>query len=192
MIIRKVHYWILLISLLASVGAGFLYFNDFKNPESRGLLFITIGVNQKLLANESSSYELQRASEHFSDLVLAWTAEPSFSTELDAKLAYHLKFSGVRQEKQNLIFNLSGAASDYNSSAGEVFLDLIDGRIKEYDGKTNAGYVVALSRYSDLKPTDFGIKSLAGIAMLTFLTTALALISLEYAIKNSGRFAASA
>lgn len=189
--VRKIHYWILLISFLASVGAGFQYFNDVKNPESRGLLFITIGVNQKLLASESSSYELQRASEHFSDLVLGWAAEPSFASELDAKLAYHLNFNGVRQEKQNLIFNLSADISDYNSSAGDVFLNLIESRIKEYNSMTNAGYVVALSRYSDLKPSDFGYKSLFGISFLTFLSTALILISFEYAIKNSCRFTTS-
>lgn len=192
MAIRKVHYWILLVSLLAATVSSLFYFNGLRTLDSRGLLFLSIGVNQKLLPNESSSYELQRASEHFSDLVLGWVAEPSFSLELDSKLTYHLNFSGVRQEKQNLIFNLSGDSTSFNSNSADVFLSLIEGRILEYDSKTNASYVVALSRYTDLDPVSYSSRVFFGIALLTFLSTAIVLTALEYAIKNCGRFAAIA
>lgn len=190
--IRKIHYWIILVAFGASLASALFYLNSVKNPDGRGLLFLTIGINQELLGNETSSYELQRASEHFSDIVLGWVKEPSFSRELDAELSYHLTYTGVRQEKQNLIFNLSADSSLYDSGAAKVFLNLIEGRINEYNSNTKAGYVTAMSRYSDLAPLAYDSKALFGRVALTFGLSVIILISLEYAIKNSRRFTPSA
>ncbi len=185
--IKKLSVWILVCAVLFSFVAGLFYVNNLPEPDSRGLLFLTIGINQKVLLNESSSYEIQRASEHFSDLVLGWVNEPSFSKEIDLKLKYHLDYSGLRQEKQNLIFYLSGDPSSFNASAAEEFLNLLKSRINEYDAATNAGYLIALSRYSELDSERSDFRILLGIVLLTTLVTGFCLFILEYASKNWSR-----
>lgn len=189
--IKKSRICIVVSALLISSLGGFFYVNNLPEPDSRGLLFMTIGINQKLLLNESSSYEIQRASEHFSDLVLGWTIEPSFSRELDAKLQYHLNFSGSRQEKQNLIFYLTANPEQYNESANLEFLNLIKSRISEYDASTNSGYLIAVSRYSDLDSERSDLRIFLGIVSIVTLLTVLCLIIIDYASKNWSRSSSS-
>ncbi len=189
--IKKLSVWILVLALLFSSIGGWFYVKNLPEPNSRGLLFITIGINQKLLPNESSSYEIQRASEHFSDLVLGWVSEPSFSKELDSKLDYHLDYSGLRQEKQNLIFYLSANPEQYNEIANLEFLNLIKSRISEYDSATNAGYLVAISRYSDLDSERSDLRIFLGIVSIVTLLTVFFLIIIDYASKNWSRSSSS-
>ena len=54
-----------------------LYF-DQKDTGEYHFGFCYGGMDQTKLANENSSYEIQRASEHFSDMILGWTVTPSF------------------------------------------------------------------------------------------------------------------
>ena len=189
--IKKLSVWILVSALLFSSIGGWFYVKNLPEPNSRGLLFVTIGINQKLLPNESSSYEIQRASEHFSDLVLGWVNEPSFSKEIDEKLNYHLDFSGLRQEKRNLIFYLSADPEKFNLNASDEFLNLLKSRINEYDSTTNAGYLIALSRYSELEPVRSESRIFLGIVLISTLLTVLFLITTEYASKNWSRSSSS-
>ncbi len=185
--IRKLRIWIVVSALIFSSIGAVLYIDNLGEPDSKGLLFITIGINQKLLPGESSSYEIQRASEHFSDLVLGWVNEPSFSSELDEKLKFHANFSGLRQEKQNLIFYLSAEPELYNENVGVEFLNLLKLRISEYDIMTNSGYLIAFHSYTDLESDRSSLRIFLGIVLLAILVTTTFLILIEYAIKNSGR-----
>lgn len=184
---KKFRIGIIVSALLISTIAAFLYINQLGVPDSKGLLFVTIGIDQRLLQNESSSYEIQRASEHFSDLVLGWTSEPSFSKELDEKLKFHVDFSGSRQEKQNLIFYLSAKPELYTEKISQEFLTLLKSRIYEYSSNTNSGYLIALSKYSVLESTRSDLRIFLGIVFMTTFLAVIFLIITEYAIKNWGR-----
>lgn len=185
--VKKFRIGILVSAILFSSIGALLYINQLGTPDSKGLLFVTIGIDQRQLTNESSSYEIQRATEHFSDLVLGWTSEPSFSNELDERLKFHVDFSGLRQEKQNLIFYLSAKPELYSEKINQEFLSLLKSRIYEYSSATNSGYLIAISKYSDLESTRSDLRIFLGIVFLTTFIAVIFLILREYAIKNWGR-----
>ncbi|MEK7146122.1 MAG: hypothetical protein AAB802_02965 [Patescibacteria group bacterium] len=160
---------------------GLVYVNQLPEPDKKELVFVTLGIDQNKLPNESSSYEIQRATEHFSDVVLGWTIEPSFETEVEAITGYDVDITGRRQEKQNLLFTVSADPTEFDGEGGSAFLNVLGSRLAEHNGVTNAGYVIALSRMSLLTEETSSSRFLLGLTLLGFLLGASLLTLGDYA-----------
>jgi len=114
---------------LCALLASFFYTANLSETRTQRSLYMTLAAEP--LPNESSSYELQRAAEHFSDLVLGWTVEPSFNLDVP--------FTGRRQEKQNLLFLIETEDEAHVLS----LLESIESRIETYNLNSGSSYVIA-------------------------------------------------
>ncbi len=179
---RKLYLWILLVVFVVSAVSSYLYWKDFE-PRNKVLVFVTVGIDQTQRVNETSSYELQRASEHFSDVLLGWTLEPSFRHDfLEEAGAWHT-LTGQRQEKQNLLFEITqvheNIAQD-NVLAGEAFLRVLEHQLAEYNAVTHQGYVLAVKNLS----YEIGYATklpMAGPVLLALVLSGVLLLAYEYA-----------
>lgn len=120
----------LAVVLLGLVG-GLVYVNQQPDTQEQTALYVTVAAQP--LPNENSSYELQRAGEHFSDLLLGWTVEPSFT------LSDEVSFTGRRQEKQNLLFMIDSSDAAYS----DELLTALESRIDTYNTAAQSSYVIA-------------------------------------------------
>ena len=160
---------------MVSFVGGLLYVKSLPEPEPRGMVFLTVGLDQDELKNEDSSYEIQRAVEHFANVILGWTVEPSFAEEFDAA-----EFSGRRQEKQNLLFTVR---TDEVREMKE-FVHLIEKRLDEYNDASNSGYVLAVKRYSVVEPERAEFRMILGIVLVSLIFVGLILFAYDYAYRN--------
>jgi len=181
---RSFHFWILAVTFVAALIGSSVYYGQQSSTEDKILVFVTVGIDQTKLPAENSSYELQRASEHFSDVVLGWTVEPSFQEEFLVRTGNNYAFTGQRQEKQNLLFQSS--AYDFvdgaYSTEGDALLSLLNDWIAAYNAKTNAGYVLAIQKVNF--QSDVEVSTLApkvGTVLLILALTAAGLLTHEYA-----------
>ncbi|MEK9160338.1 MAG: hypothetical protein AAB383_06455 [Patescibacteria group bacterium] len=177
---RKLYLWILLAVFVVSAVISYLYWKDFE-PRNKVLVFVTVGIDQTERPDETSSYELQRASEHFSDVILGWTLEPSFRQDFLKEAG--ADFTGQRQEKQNLLFEITDAEeniSEGDVSAGESFLKVLNAQLAEYEAATHQGYVLAVQNLS----YELGQKSplpMVGDVLLALVLVGVLLLAYEYA-----------
>lgn len=142
-----------------SFFASFAYVSKQAEVKEQTALYIALAAQP--LEGESSSYELQRAAEHFSDMVLGWTLEPGF------ELGEDLSFSGRRQEKQNLLFVIDSS----EESDGLLLLEAIESRINTYNSLSNAQYVIALHSISDVDQVLNRSRIIFGALLLTFIAS---------------------
>jgi len=179
------HYWFIVIVSILSLLFGFVYLQSSGEPMTKGILFMTIGLDQSSLEDESSSYDVQRANEHFSNVVLGWTLEPSFkSTFSSVTKSCSYNFSGQRQEKENLIFEIKGDPSCFDDSISDVFSNQIQSLLDEYNSNTSSAYVIAVETHSEILGQRSNFRVLLGF---WFSGTALALFLLtlwEYVYAN--------
>lgn len=179
---RKLYLWILLGVFVVSTVASYLYWKDFE-PRNKVLVFVTVGIDQTERPVETSSYELQRASEHFSDVILGWTLEPSFRQDfLEEAGAWHT-LTGQRQEKQNLLFEISNTQTNIPADevgAGEAFLRILNAQLAEYEAATNQGYVLAVQNLSYETGHASGLP-MVGDVLLALVLSATLLLAYEYA-----------
>ncbi len=184
---RSVLYTTVLIGVLLVVGlVGAFKINTSEVETPRGALFLTVGLNQTALPNETSSYEIHRATEHFANIILGWTIEPAFSADFKEELqdvSYTGNYSGRLQEKQNLLFIFS----EYSEPAIQALQGAIEERIGEYNAATNSAYVLAVKRSSELPPVEADTRVLLGILLLAGLFTVLFLMSWEYVFSTRSR-----
>lgn len=179
---RKIYLWILAAVFLLSSSFSFWYWKDFE-PRNTVRVFVTVGIDQTQRPAENSSYELQRAAEHFSDVILGWTLEPSFRADfLETAGAWHT-LTGQRQEKQNLLFEITNVNENLSSedlSSGEALITVLQNQLDEYNAATHQGYVLAVSNVS----FEMGVHSfmpMFGEILLALVITATLLIAYEYA-----------
>ena len=179
---RTIYLWILLGVFLISAGLSYLYWKDFE-PRNKVLVFVTVGIDQTVRPDETSSYELQRASEHFSDVILGWTLEPSFREEFLNEAGEGYTLIGQRQEKQNLLFEITNTQENIASDdvrAGEAFLRVLNAQLMEYEAATHQGYVLAVQNLS----YQFGETSpfpMLGDTLLALVLAGGLLLAYEYA-----------
>src|SRR3989338_6333634 len=189
---RKTYVWILVgVFLLSSVGSG-LYWRNYE-PLNKVLVFVTVGIDQTARPTETSSYELQRASEHFSDVILGWTLEPSFRQDFLEEAGVWHTLTGQRQEKQNLLFEITNVLDNIaedNVTAGAAFLRVLDAQLAEYNAATHQGYVLAVQNVSYERGVIPRL-SAVGTVLLSLVVTATLLLGYEYA-KTRCRSSASA
>jgi len=158
-----------LVFVLSSLGAGFWAKAQDKTLNQE-LVFVSLGASA--LPNESSSYEVQRAVEHFSDVLLGWTVEPHFKQEYTAS-----SFSGQRQEKQNLLFTLD---TDKAEDA-EAFVQALDARLSEYNAATGSSFVLGLTRITAVEKEVYPLRPALGFVVLALLVTGFLLTLWDYA-----------
>lgn len=181
------NYWLIVVAVLTVLVASLIYVNSLEEPDGRGLVFLTIGVDQRALENESSSYEILRAVEHFSDVVLAWTIEPSFDRELEEISGYPVSVSGRRQEKENLLFTLSARPDVFSDNLNKDFLELINSRLASYNSKTNTSYLVAINTYTPLESERNKWQFVLGMVLFALIGSSLADLLWQYGAKTSNR-----
>jgi len=188
---RKIYLWILLGVFLLSSGGSYLYWQGYE-PLNKVLVFVTVGVDQAQRPNETSSYELQRAAEHFSDVLLGWTLEPSFRQDfLEEAGAWHT-LTGQRQEKQNLLFEITNVQENIaedNVNAGAAFLRVLDAQLGEYNAATHQGYVLAVQNVIYERGIAPKLPAV-GTVFLCIVLAAILLLGYEYA-KTRRRSSAS-
>lgn len=179
---RKMYLWILVAAFALSSLGSFLYWKDYE-PMNKVLVFVTVGIDQTARPTETSSYELQRASEHFSDVILGWTLEPSFRQDfLEEAGAWHT-LTGQRQEKQNLIFEITNVLdniAENNVNAGAAFLRVLDAQLAEYNAATHQGYVLAVQNVSYERGVIPRLPAV-GTVLLCMVVAATLLFGYEYA-----------
>ncbi|MFA5855214.1 MAG: hypothetical protein WC846_02935 [Candidatus Gracilibacteria bacterium] len=141
------------------------------------MLFVSLG--KKPLPNEVSSYEVERAVEHFSDVLLGWTVEPAFHEEFKEKVGDY-SFTGQRQEKQNLLFTVEGNFE--SAEPAKVFLRLLTERLEKYNTETSESYVVGLHAESFLTNEEgSNMRFIAGTILLSLIGAGFLLFLMEYA-----------
>lgn len=179
---RKLYLWILLAVFCVSSVSSYLYWKDFE-PRNKVLVFVTVGIDQTERPDETSSYELQRASEHFSDVLLGWTLEPSFRQDfLNEAGAWHT-LTGQRQEKQNLLFeitNIHENIAQNDMSAGQAFLKVLNAQLAEYEAATHQGYVLAVQNTAYEIGQHSGLP-MVGDVLLAMVLAVVLLLAYEYA-----------
>lgn len=158
----------------SALGTG-LWLRSQDELLQQQVLFITLGA--EALPNESSSYEVQRAVEHFSDVFLGWTVEPHFKQEYSTS-----SFTGQRQEKQNLLFTLNTEKAE----DAEAFLQALEARLLEYNEATGSNFVIGLTRITPVEARLYPWRSALGFIALALLVTGFLLTLWGYAT-NRGR-----
>ncbi len=171
---KKISFSLAALALVVLALGMFLKTNPEEEvPTTEQIAFITIGLDQNKLLNESSSYEIQRATEHFSDLILGWTVEPGFEFKSSP-------FTGRRQEKQNLLFRVESS----EPGEAEELVNAIELRLNEYNTKTGAGYLIALERYSTVSVVASSQRDSFGFALLGFGLLGLCFFAWNYATRR--------
>ncbi len=170
--IKKLHLWFTLGVVLGAFLGSLFYVSNLGEPENKAIAFVTLGVDP--IVGENSSYELHRAAEHFSHIVLGWTIEPAFVTEMGGEYG----FSAQRQEKQSMLFEVTGA-SVLDTVPAEQMLDLVKQRIEEYNDAAGAEYVVAVERFSFLEGERSEWRIIAGVTILSLVFVVLLLMIFE-------------
>jgi hypothetical protein len=179
---RRIYFWILGLVFVLSLAGSALYFQNQEAP-NKVLAFVTVGIDQTQRPNETSSYELQRAAEHFSDTLLGWTLEPHFRAEFLAVAGEGYNLMGQRQEKQNLLFEITRSGeniAENDLSAGDAFLRVLHEQLNGYNAETHQGFVLAVEHLSYID----GVQSkfpIVGSVLFWFGLTALCLFAFEYA-----------
>jgi hypothetical protein len=173
------HGWILGLTAVAVFLGSVAYQGHFESTENQAVAFVSIGLDQSKLPMETSSYEILRASEHFSDIVLGWTAEPSFAKDFAQAVGEQYSFSARRQEKSNLLFTVSGPVETEGTAI--TLVSLIKTHLAEYNAATNAGYTIALEREIMVTATTSNWRSAAGFTLLILLAETVLLCGYEYA-----------
>ncbi len=176
--IKKIHFKILVIVLIASFVGGLIYVKNAPEPESKSLISATVALDQYQFEETLSSYDHQRASEHFANVILGWTVEPSFADEFG-----EIDFSGRRQEKQNLIFTVH---TDEDAEL-DRFVSLIQQRLDEYNVASQTEYTLAPVRYSGLEVVRSEVRVIGGVVLLSLLICILTLIGYDSVSQNRRR-----
>jgi hypothetical protein len=150
--IRNKQWWIVTGLTVIVFIVSALLTSEMPNEKTETSLFLTLGLDQTQLENETSSYEIQRSLEHFTDVVLGWTIEPSFSND------FPQSFTGVKQEKQNLLFIIDDADP---RSADLLSLAILE-RLNEYNEASNSGFVIAVERSTTIDRTLYPMRIVFG------------------------------
>lgn len=182
----KVYSWIVALVMLVSLVGSLVYVEQLGEPNDEFYAFVTIGLDQEVLANESSSYEVQRAVEHFSDVILGWTVEPSFKSDFNQIFGDGFSFSGKRQEKQNLLFTIYAdpLVTSEGIEYGNILVDLIDERLADYNSSTNSAYVIAIDEYSFVEGSRSDSRIVLGALLISFILSVFVLMLWDYAAPN--------
>lgn len=175
---RPLYGWILGLSAVAVFLGTAAYEGRINTPQNQAVAFVTIGLDQSRMPTETSSYEILRATEHFSDIVLGWTAEPSFAKDFAQAVGEDYSFSARRQEKSNLLFTVSGPVETEGTAI--TFVSLLSERLSEYNSATGAGFVVAFDRETMVSSTESNWRMAVGSTFLVLLVEALVLCGYEY------------
>jgi hypothetical protein len=157
---------------------------DWPSLRQEQLIFATVGQDHLTLSNEQSSYEIQRASEHFSDVILGWTIEPGFSKELELETGRKFTFTGQRQEKQNLIFKLETKESEDS----KLFLQVLQKRLDAYNAATHGGYRLVTLGITPMEVEVSKNKFMLGALLLLALSELAFIFVFEYVRKNRNRW----
>ena len=169
----KLHLGLIGAITLLTLAGSFIWVSSLEEPSDSAVAFVSIGLDQATLSAEVSPYEILRANEHFSDIVLGWTVEPGFADEFD------FSFTGQRQEKQNLIFTVEGVS---NIDPARELVSLISSRLAGYNEIAHSSYQVALVQYSVVEGERAESRLVLGATLLTFL------LSLCVSLLISGHF----
>lgn len=153
----KKYFATFLIAGIIGLICGLSYTSKQEDTLERHALSMTLAATP--LENESSSYELQRAAEHFSDMVLGWTVSPGFELDSGAD------FTGRRQEKQNLLFFVE---SNEEKDAADL-LNKVNAKIENYNSSAGVSYTIALSEITESNIQIDKSRSIAGSFLLAFL-----------------------
>lgn len=179
--IKKTYLIFVAVATLLGLVASLLYVNQLGPAQDKAVAFISVASDVSTLPAEVSSYEILRANEHFSDIVLGWTVEPSFTAEFEELTGVEFSFSGQRQEKQNLIFEISGA-NDLTPAYSLV--DLIEMCLLEYNASTNSNYLVALQRYSFVEGERSDGRIVLGATILVLALSVSSVMLWDYATRR--------
>lgn len=184
---RKTHVYILAAALLVSLLGSLYHVKNLEEPDSKGMLFVTLGINRANLTSEVSSYEIMRASEHFADVILGWTLDPTFKEEVNGLAGYEVSVNGQKQEKQNMIFYISADSDKFDNQAGVAVETALRSRLEEFNSNTNSSFVFGLTRFSNLESYVDQTRIVVGVVLLTLVITFSLILAFEYAKANWGR-----
>jgi len=177
--VYAVYAWILGLTAVGVFLVSVAHQGSMETSQTEAVAFVTVSLDQSKLLNESSSYEVQRAAEHFSDVLLGWTVEPSFAVEFAHAVGAEYSFSGRRQEKENLLFEVSGPVTSVDPA--KALVGLLKGRLTEYNSATHSGYVIAFERESLVSKAVSNWRFDLGVTFLVLLIEGLLLLTWDYA-----------
>jgi hypothetical protein len=186
--IRKFNLLFILGVALGALIGSILYVGSLGEPDNEAVAFATLGLDQTVMATETSSYEIHRAVEHFSYIVLGWTIEPAFAEEVVEALGEGYSVIAQSQEKQSILLTVS-ASPELLVDEGVAYdvLMLLQKRITEYNSKTHAGYNIAVERYSFVEGERSDWRIVAGMTLLAVVMASLVVILFENTYARSRR-----
>ncbi len=143
---------------LIILGA-FLILSDLKSPHDSSVVMVeaSVGLERLPVYSGTSAYEMERASEHFSDVVLGWAVGPSFREEMAPT-----EYSAERQEKQNLLFKLY---TD-DVAEGDRLIAGLNDRLSKYNDQTHAGYELAVTHVQQVTLSTSKLRFDVGVLLL--------------------------
>jgi len=179
---RKSYLFTLGITAILSIFVAVFYLSAIGEPKDKAILFATLGMDRANLTNEVSSYEIERASEHFANVVLGWTMDPGFVSEFSSVIP-DASYTGQRQEKENLIFTVEG----YFDSAkpAEEFLKMLDAKLAEYAVSTGATYKIATHNETFIDGQRSDLRIVLGFLLISVICAGSLLVFKDYAVNEA-------
>lgn len=184
---KKIYKFLALTVLVSFVGGlgSFLYLRTVE-PQDNVLVFVTVGQDRSYLPAEVSSYEMLRADEHFSDIILAWTRVPTFAEDL-ANGTDGFQVIGERQEKENLMFALSSQNRDIDQVEGEAAAKQLYKQLEmvlaEYNSSTHAAFVLTNFRTNFVEGEGRALMQSIGIGLLLLVVFSSFTLAWDYALQ---------
>ncbi len=122
--------------LLFALGSRF-----YTAPHFEGRIFATLGAQW---AGASNLHELNDAAHYFGQTIIGWTKFPHFLSELQekAKLPASAGFSAHLQERQNIVFTLTGSAP-FTEEQLAATLKFVQAKMNEYNAMTHTGFTLS-------------------------------------------------
>jgi hypothetical protein len=173
------------VLMAASLVVAHVFFVSNNEASHKSITLLTPALEQNSLLSESSSYELQRASEHFSNIVLGWMIDPSFASSLQAVHEGEFVFQARLQEKQNILIEVQGGSEAELEAYTSSLKNLIENSIQEYNAATGASYVIARERTTQFLEQENALRIyLLSVVLAAFVFYA-SLLTVDYVKKAS-------
>jgi capsular polysaccharide biosynthesis protein len=144
--------------------------------------FVTLGMDfsSEVAANYFDANEGQNVIDQFTETVQGWLLNPVLLADVESAVGYSFETAVRKQEKQNLIVDLTTDISNDPEVAATELLGRLDREISRYNEVTQSTFLLALDSTvsSEKAPNHFVFAGVVG--GLVFVLLVLLGLSLEY------------
>lgn len=168
------------------LGLGLGYTFSYDKGTRNGLIFITLGMEipEGIPASYMITSDGHNVVDHFAETVQGWFLNPAMDERIDDLAGADASVSVRKQEKQNLLVEVTVEKNDNAQVATEAVLEILKEDVISYDGITNTDFVVALSSmtFSETAPNYLMNGAVGGL--LGFLFVILFFLLVDYLLRR--------